>query len=149
MLAADQTLPPAPDKSVTITLVTPTLLRYGGRPSPPDEFHVLFRSVLRRVNFLNYFHCDGKLLDDAGELIAAAEGVSTTDTDLRWHAWERYSARQDQRVPMSGFTGSVTYHGDLAPFWPWLAIGEWIHVGKGATFGLGRYEIHMEPEDHR
>lgn len=30
---------------------------------------------------------------------------------------------------------------DLAPFWPYLVFGQWAHVGKDATFGLGRYRL--------
>lgn len=127
--------------SITLHFLTPTHLPYGGQTAPPREFHVLVRNLLRRVNFLNYFHCGGELLDDPGELIAAARAVETVEDRLWLLSWERYSARQDQRVPMGGFVGRVTYRGDLAPFWPWLAAGERVHVGKGATFGLGRYRI--------
>jgi CRISPR/Cas system endoribonuclease Cas6 (RAMP superfamily) len=42
---------------------------------------------------------------------------------------------------MGGFVGHATYEGDIARLWPWLALGEWVHVGKGATFGLGQYEV--------
>lgn len=140
-------MPSTPDgfpTSVTLRFVSPTRLIHEGRGGTPVEFHVLFRNLLRRVNFLNYFHCDGKLLDDADELVEAARAVGTVDSLLRWHQWERYSARQDQRVPMGGFVGNVTYRGDVAPFRPWMALGEWVHVGKGATFGLGQYRIAVE-----
>jgi CRISPR/Cas system endoribonuclease Cas6 (RAMP superfamily) len=33
------------------------------------------------------------------------------------------------------------YEGDLGPFLPLLRLGELLHVGKHATFGLGRYEV--------
>ena len=45
-----------------------------------------------------------------------------------------------------GFTGDVTYRGDFRPFWPWIAAGEWVHVGKGVTFGLGRYRAEIKYE---
>jgi hypothetical protein len=28
-----------------------------------------------------------------------------------------------------------------APFLPLLAAGEWVHVGKGAVMGLGKYQV--------
>ena len=31
--------------------------------------------------------------------------------------------------------------GDLAELWPFLLIGEAVHVGRGATVGLGRFRI--------
>jgi hypothetical protein len=45
---------------------------------------------------------------------------------------------------MTGLVGTVELQGDLAPFAEVLGLGEMLHVGKGATFGLGRYCI---PED--
>ncbi len=130
--------------TLTLHFLSPTRLTYDGHRASPDEFHILFRNLLRRINLLNYFHCGGALMDGARDLIQSARAIETVDARLRWQKWERYSGRQDQRVPMGGFTGRVTYRGDLGPFWPWLRVGEWVHVGKAATFGLGQYRIEGE-----
>ena len=37
--------------------------------------------------------------------------------------------------------GRMTFEGPLAPFMPLLRAGEILHVGKGTSFGLGRYEV--------
>ncbi len=37
--------------------------------------------------------------------------------------------------------GCATYEGDFAPFWKFLAFGQFVHVGHGATFGLGKYAL--------
>jgi CRISPR/Cas system endoribonuclease Cas6 (RAMP superfamily) len=43
---------------------------------------------------------------------------------------------------MGGLLGRFRLHGpDIAPFWPYLWLGQWTHAGKGATLGLGRYRI--------
>jgi CRISPR/Cas system endoribonuclease Cas6 (RAMP superfamily) len=42
---------------------------------------------------------------------------------------------------LSGFVGEVSFEGDLAPFVPYLKLGEYVHVGKNAVFGNGWYEI--------
>ena len=147
LTASDIAAPPDASSPVTVEFLTPTRLHHQGRMVEKIDFHVLFRNVLRRVNFLSHFHCDGSLMHDAHELTEAARAVTTLASDLRWERWERYSARQEQRVPMDGMVGRVVYEGDLAPFWPWLALGEWVHVGKGATFGLGRYVIESAQND--
>ncbi|TMA55202.1 MAG: CRISPR system precrRNA processing endoribonuclease RAMP protein Cas6, partial [Deltaproteobacteria bacterium] len=72
---------------------------------------------------------------------AAAEQIETATSDLRWYDWERYSARQDVRMKLGGFVGRVTYRGDLQPFLPLLRLGEVVHVGKGTSFGLGKYVL--------
>jgi CRISPR/Cas system endoribonuclease Cas6 (RAMP superfamily) len=60
---------------------------------------------------------------------------------LYWHDWERYSNRQETRMKMGGFMGEITYEGDFEPFLPYIRLGEYMHVGKGSSFGLGRYEV--------
>jgi len=137
-----QLRPPPPDgRPLPVRFLSPTLLHYQGAAASPAVFHVFFRNLLRRVNFLNYFHCGGQLQNDARELIAAAEAVNTVECRLERDDWERYSARQDRRVPMGGFTGMIVWQGDLSQFWPWLVLGELVHVGSAATFGLGQYRI--------
>ena len=42
-------------------------------------------------------------------------------------------------MKMGGFMGEITYEGDLKEFWPYIKLGEYMHVGKGSGFGLKRY----------
>ncbi|MEZ5581405.1 MAG: CRISPR system precrRNA processing endoribonuclease RAMP protein Cas6 [Candidatus Competibacteraceae bacterium] len=45
-----------------------------------------------------------------------------------------------------GIIGELTLTGDkLAPFWPYLWLGQWTHVGKGAVMGLGQYRLLTDP----
>jgi CRISPR/Cas system endoribonuclease Cas6 (RAMP superfamily) len=44
-------------------------------------------------------------------------------------------------MQLGGVIGEWTLEGDLAPFWPYLHLGQWLHVGKNATFGLGHYQL--------
>lgn len=74
-------------------------------------------------------------------LIERAKGIERVSSDLRWHDWERYSGRQKQKMSLGGFIGEATYAGDFGEFLPMLAWGEVVHLGKAASFGLGRYAI--------
>jgi len=42
---------------------------------------------------------------------------------------------------LTGLIGSAVFAGALAEFHLPLLIGEFVHLGKGASFGLGRYQI--------
>jgi hypothetical protein len=115
---------------------------YGEALTPQPEFHILIRTLLRRLSNLAYFHCGTELDLNFRGLITAAEQIETVHSDLRWYDWERYSTRQDARMKLGGFVGTVTYRGDLLPFLPLLRLGEVVHIGKGTSFGLGKYVIH-------
>jgi CRISPR-associated endoribonuclease Cas6 len=140
--------PPAgePGNSLTLRFLTPTRLVYGGALTDSPDFHVLLRVLLRRLSNLAYFHCGTDLQLDFRGLIAAAEHIQTVASRLRWYDWERYSSRQDVRMQMGGFLGRVTYAGNLQPFLPLLQLGAYVHVGKGTSFGLGKYVLEAGPE---
>ena len=74
-------------------------------------------------------------------IIDKAKDIKVIKRDLKWYDWERYSARQDARMKMGGFIGEATFGGDIDPFMPLIKAGEILHVGKGTSFGLGKYEV--------
>ena len=131
--------------SLTLHFLTPTRLKYNGRfleDAPP--FHVVVRTLLRRISSLSYFHCGRRWETDYRGWIERAQEVETETAEVRWVDWERYSTRQRQRMNLGGIRGRVTYAGELPPFLPLLRLGELIHVGKGATFGNGQYRMETE-----
>jgi len=131
-----------PSDTVRISFLTPTRIKYKGRLTKDLEFHVLFRNLLRRISLLSYFHCDQRLDDsEFKDLINRAKEIRTVKQGLYWHDWQRWSNRQGTRMKLGGFLGEITYEGDLKPFWPYIRLGEYVHVGKGSSFGLGRYGV--------
>lgn len=130
-----------PPEHVKLSFRTPTRIRYSGHYTLELEFHILIRNLLRRIATLSYFHAGESLELDFRSLIEQAKKVKVEDRSLQWLDWERYSQRQKTRMKMGGFVGSVTFRGELEAFWPFLVLGQVIHVGKGTAFGLGRYEI--------
>ncbi|HWP57257.1 MAG TPA: CRISPR system precrRNA processing endoribonuclease RAMP protein Cas6, partial [Candidatus Acidoferrales bacterium] len=132
----------APDERLTIEFVTPLRVVYRERLATDLTFQVLLRNLLRRVAHLSYFHCGGDPSAVAfKEWIELAQGVRTARRELRWFDWERYSSRQRTAMRLGGLVGRVTFTGRLGPFRALLAAGEVTHVGKGTSFGLGRYRI--------
>lgn len=127
--------------TLRLKFLTPTRLKYDGQLSPTLEFHILIRNLLRRISLLSYFHCSEQLELDFKGIIKKSQQVGIKQTNLSWFDWERYSNRQDTRMNMGGFIGSITFQGNLEEFMPFLLLGEYVHVGKGTSFGLGKYEI--------
>ena len=81
---------------------------------------------------------------DFAALKRQAEAVRFNTGDLYWFDWERYSSRQQQTMKLGGLLGTLRLHGDLAPFGHLLHLGQWLHVGKETTFGLGRYTLGLD-----
>ncbi|MEA3386308.1 MAG: CRISPR system precrRNA processing endoribonuclease RAMP protein Cas6, partial [Thermodesulfobacteriota bacterium] len=136
------TASPQPSAEMRLSFITPTRIKYKNSLTKDLEFHVLFRNLLRRISLLSYFHC-GYRLDDRGfkDLIEQARHIKIVKRVLYWHDWERYSNRQETRMKLGGFMGEITYKGDFEPFRQYIRLGEYVHVGKGSSFGLGRYEV--------
>lgn len=79
-------------------------------------------------------------------LIAAVEKVETIRGELHWHDWERGSGRQEQTMLMGGLMGSIVYQGQIAPFLPLLELSRELHLGKQASFGLGKIDFSSRVE---
>lgn len=139
--------PPSAPQTARIVFEHPLRLRRANQYlSPRDfDFRTFFTNLMRRVSMLHVLANPEPLQADFAALATTAGDVSITDSDLRWLDWHRKSARQHKRIPMGGIIGSIDIKGDLAPLWPWLWIGQWLHAGKGAVMGLGRYHIEIDP----
>ncbi|HHT9115187.1 MAG TPA: CRISPR system precrRNA processing endoribonuclease RAMP protein Cas6 [Candidatus Wunengus californicus] len=135
------TIPLNHNNKITISLVTPLRLRFDGRITDKIEFHVLTRNLLRRISSLSYFHCGEKFQVNFKGLIEKAKAVNQIASDIHWFDWKRYSTRQEEWMSLGGVTGAVSYEGDLTEFMLLLRLGVYVHVGKGTSFGLGKYEI--------
>lgn len=144
-LVSHDTVPPiAPIRGETCTLVfeTPLRLQVDGRRATAEEHtpRRLLMALVRRIALIHEFHGGRPLALDFTALGAAAEGLKS-EKNLRWRDWTRYSSRQQQKMALGGVVGTWNLAGDLAPFLPFLHLGQWLHVGKEATFGLGGYRL--------
>jgi hypothetical protein len=135
---------PPPPEGVRLIIDTPLRLRRDGELVTPRTFafHDLLRNLLRRVSMLSQLHTDRPLAIDYPSLSRAAREIELRAKDLRWWDWKRYSSRQRTELAMGGVVGSIVLAAsELGPFWPYLWLGQWVHAGKGAVMGLGRYRM--------
>ena len=136
--------PPACGTTVRIVLCSPLRVQRREALVGPQEFTFtdLFGPLLRRLSMLAYFHGDFPLDVDFRGLVEQARQVPLIWTKLRWHDWTRYSSRQQTTMQMGGLIGEFALDGgEIGPFWPYLWVGQWTHVGKGTSMGLGQYII--------
>lgn len=106
-------------------------------------FEALIRALLRRITWMGRFHCGVDIELDYIDLIEKAKTVKVLKHELKWYDWERYSRRHHSKIKMGGLAGKIVFGEGWTEFLWLLALGEILHVGKGATFGMGRYEIMM------
>lgn len=139
--ALAQQLPASPVE-VDLHLLTPMRLKFNGKFLATLEFHHLIRNLLRRLASLAYFHCqlDPESFDFKG-CIRAAEQVAVSRRHCSWQEWARYSSRQRERMLLGGIIGRMSFSKVPAPLLSLLLVGEHLHVGKVASFGLGQYRI--------
>jgi hypothetical protein len=137
--------PPAGTTAV-LHFLTPTRLKIRERIAPAVSFRELVFLMLRRTLEIAAVHLPGAAVDwSFRPYLEHASTVRATPA-LHWHDWERYSNRQNAAMTLGGFLGTLTLEGDLTPFGPLLRTAEILHVGKGATFGLGKLSIDSPPE---
>lgn len=130
-------------RRLTLAFHTPLRLQHQGKPLRPQQLtpRKLVADLLRRATLLAEFHADRRnLVDDPSALVRLAETLEHRAT-LRWHDWSRFSSRQQREMTLGGALGTWTLEGTLAPLLPWLHLGQWLHVGKNATLGMGGYTI--------
>jgi hypothetical protein len=126
----------------TLRLLTPLRIKTRGEFANSLTFRELTFAALRRLLELAHFHVPGAAIDwSFRALLERASEVRITRSDLTWHDWERYSNRQQAYMVFGGLVGTLDIEGDLAPFAPLLRAAEIVHIGKGATFGLGKIAV--------
>ncbi|MEO5365637.1 MAG: CRISPR system precrRNA processing endoribonuclease RAMP protein Cas6 [Magnetococcus sp. WYHC-3] len=133
---------------VTLALDTPLRIQRQGKPQGPGRLtpRDFLLTLARRVSLLAEFHAGETPGLDFAALTRQAEALRHHGR-LRWRDWTRWSGRQEQSMTLGGVVGRWTLEGDLQPFWPLLHLGQWLHVGKNATFGLGRYRLASQEGD--
>ncbi len=147
----EQTLPTAPvlGQHATLHFTSPLRLQVQGKPAKAKELtarHLLI-TLARRWQLLLDVHL-GPVApqQDFAQLVAQAEGIAIDAQALRWFDWGRFSQHQQQEMKFGGLMGELHLHGELAPFADLLHLGQWLHVGKNATFGLGGYRLQVNPQ---
>jgi len=136
--------PALPETDLRLEILSPLRVKREGQYVRAKDFRFsdLFGNLLRRVSMLTTFHSDTPLETDFRGLTQAARAIEAK-TELRWQELGRHSARQQANIKMAGVVGSLHLTSEgLAPFWPYLWLGQFTHAGSAATMGLGHFILH-------
>lgn len=144
------TLEPA-GAQVALVTRTPLRLQREGRPYDPAAVtpRAFIAAVIRRARLLAIHAGDEAQAEVAqwpvADWLALADGIGHRPA-LAWRNWHRFSARQRQRMNLGGLVGQWAWAEVPEPVQALLRLGELLHVGKEASFGLGAFEIRsLEP----
>ncbi|NCC26005.1 MAG: CRISPR system precrRNA processing endoribonuclease RAMP protein Cas6 [Deltaproteobacteria bacterium] len=131
-----------PANGAAYRFMTPVRLRKQGNYLGAMDWPFLFQTLARRLEALSVLFCGGEPLGREAwtKLSRELEDCGPIASDLNWMEYERYSNRQERKVPLGGLVGDFNL--DAARPWTreWMEAARMVHVGKGAAMGLGRVE---------
>lgn len=130
------------EDEVVLSFSTPLRLQHNGKILEPHEITAsdVLMTLARRIGLIREFHCGQVLNLDYAGLKNKSLAVGFQQ-NLKWQSFTRYSNRQNRFLNYNGLVGECAFSRLDEIFLPLLVLGTWIHVGKGATFGLGKYSI--------
>ena len=138
--------PLKPIQRIKLTLPTRLRLKNKNRllKQKPD-FQLILKRLIGRVRTLEKAYSNGEALSYNDDLIHRAKDIQISHSQIQWDDWDRFSGRQKEWMKFGGLTGNITFTGDLQPFMALLTLGEWLHIGSKTSFGLGKYELSLNP----
>ena len=148
-IATSPTNPPPQPQGVMLNFHAPLRLQQNGRALGPDQVsaRTLIAALCRRASLLETFHGSGDPGYDFPALLDAAESLCE-HRQLQWRDWTRRSTRQQNTMQLGGLIGRWQLEGStaaMALLHPFLHTGQYLHVGKEATFGMGGYRLTDAP----
>lgn len=142
MSVFDEPATPTPSSTLILDLLTPTRIQHHGKILNAHAFNAtLFcQALIRRQIQLSAIYGDN-VSDDEMALVYQDISRVTGNFNLSRQTWTRFSHRQHQAIAQDGLVGQVELHGVSDGLYRYLYLGQWLHIGKGAVFGLGQYVI--------
>lgn len=139
-------LPPPDTAGLRLHIHTPLRLQHQGQPLRVHQLSArpLLSALARRAALVLEFHAGQPQWGSQVPATAALAEQLTDQRSLHWFDWKRFSSRQQQEMTLGGVVGQWQLNGTaevLASAWLWLWLGQWLHVGKNATMGLGGYRL--------
>jgi hypothetical protein len=118
--------------AISLNFDTPLRIVKDGHALRELSFPALAMALIRRMSSLAFYYCFMELDLDYKSMSRQSQEICISKNGFRWTEWDN---------GMSGIIGSGTFMGPMVEFHPFLLLGEYLHVGKGASYGLGHYRL--------
>lgn len=121
-----------------------TLLRIvsGDQLFTSLPFRTFMQFLIRRISLVTAVCTGYEVKWEEDKLLECAQNIRIQAEEWREVPFVRYSMNQKNgKLELPARTGWVLYEGDLSQFVPFLEVGKYLRIGKGATIGFGHYEI--------
>lgn len=119
--------------SITMKFTTPLRIVQDGSLLLEPPFSSIAGALFRRISSLAYYYGGRELPHDFKWLAAKSREVACSGASM---------VRSYKSGILQGAAGSISYHGDLSDFIPFLSLGEYLNLGKGSAYGMGCYLLH-------
>jgi hypothetical protein len=137
------------DYKLSLNFITPVRIKKDRRYTEFIDFNILITNIIRRLYLLTILFCiqndsDKYQVSNLKEYLNSSYQVKNLNNYLSWYDWSRYSTRQKTTMKLGGLVGQISFIGKgefLNNYLKPLFACEYLHVGKGTSFGLGKYEI--------
>ena len=130
-------------EKVKINLISPLSIRKNGKELFRIDVVSFIMTMLRRIGNLCYFHQGIEIEIDYKALKKKAAGLELIEDNTYPVNRNRFSTRQKRSISMGGLLGNFVVMGDLSGIINYLKLGEIIHVGRGTTFGQGKFKMEV------
>jgi hypothetical protein len=127
-------------RTLTLNFVTPLRIQELGLFKDKNRItpELIIRTIERRIFLVSALFCENKTEDYK---IPINNSIKISNNNLYFYNWERFSNRQNTKMQMGGFKGTLTLTGNFTDFYPLIKLGSYTNIGKNSAFGLGQYEV--------
>jgi len=137
------------DYKLSLNFITPVRIKKDRRYTEFIDFNILITNIIRRLYLLTTLFCiqndsEKYIVSNLKEYLNFSNQVKNLDNYLSWHDWSRYSTKQKTTMKLGGLIGKISFIGKgefLNNYLKPIFACEYLHVGKGTSFGIGKYEI--------
>ncbi|HDR7980989.1 MULTISPECIES: CRISPR system precrRNA processing endoribonuclease RAMP protein Cas6 [Bacillus cereus group] len=128
---------------IELNFITPFTILIQKNPVEQYDFPLLIENLIRKLQSLLYFHHNKECVEveQCAELLEQAIDIDVSYMKLEKIKENRYSTRQQQNMNLIGVKGKIRFIGNISLFLPLLYIGQFTHLGKHTTFGMGQYKL--------